>query len=244
MNSIRSIVLASALAASVCAPAFAAAPATPATPSDIQALPSITLSAQAQVKVPTDEMVVLLRVEKDGTNLGALNDAVLQELQDALTRAKAVSGVHAQLGSVHTRQTYTPQGQANGWHVQGNIMLDSKKLKELGDLTGKLSTKLQLGSVSFRLSAERRRELEQDLLKDAAQAFRGKAKAAAVALGYSEFVIKDVNISQATIGGDVPMPVPMYAKAMSASAMNASAVPQDAGETEVGVTLSGSVGLR
>jgi len=242
MNSIRTIVLASTLAVSACLPAFAAAPAVPPA-SDLQALPSVTLTAQAQVKVPTDEMVVLLRVEKEGANLGALNEAVLQELQDALTRAKAVSGVHAQLGSVHTRQTYTPQGQANGWHVQGNIMLDSKKLKELGDLTGKLSTRLQLGSVSFRLSTERRRALEQDLLKDAAQAFRGKAQAAAVALGYSEFVIKDVSISQASTGGDVPMPVPMYAKAMSASARTVT-VPEDAGETEVGVTLSGSVGLR
>jgi predicted secreted protein len=242
MNTIRTIALASALAASVSLPAFAAPSVPPA--SDLQALPSVTLSAQAQVKVPTDEMVVLLRVEKEGANLGALNEAVLQELQDALTRAKSVSGVHAQLGSVHTRQTYTPQGQANGWHVQGNIMLDSKKLKELGDLTGKLSTRLQLGSVSFRLSAERRRALEQDLLKDAAQAFRGKAQAAAVALGYSDFVIKDVSISQASTGGELPMPVPMYAKAMSASVRTAAAVPEDAGETEVGVTLSGSVGLR
>lgn len=244
MNPIRTLILASALASIVSLPASAAIPITPPTSTDIQALPSVSLAAQAQVKVPSDEMVVFLRVEKEGANLGTVNEAVLQELQDALTRAKAVSGVHAQLGSVHTRQTYTSQGQANGWHVQGNIVLDSKKLKDLGDLTGKLSTRLQLGSVSFRLSAERRRELEQDLLKDAAQAFRGKAKAAALALGYSEFVIKDVNISQASTGGDVPTPAPVYFKAMSASAMTATAVPQDAGETEVSVSLSGSVGLR
>lgn len=244
MNSVRSIVLASVLAAGACLPAFAADPSSPRVATDSQGLPSVSLTAQAQIKVPSDEMVVLLRVEKTGTNLGTLNETVLQELQDALARAKAVPGVHAQMGSVHTRQTYTPQGQVNGWHVQGNIVLDSKKLKDLGDLTGKLSTRLQLGNVSFRLSAERRRELEQHLLKDAAQAFRGKAQAAAVALGYSDFVIKDVSISQASTGGDGPMPVPMFAKAMSASAVGPTSVPQDAGETEVSVSLSGSVGLR
>jgi len=246
MNTILAIAFASVLAGAACLPATASQTTLPlpAAGATTEPLPSVSLTAQAQVKVPTDEMVVVLRMQKEGTNLGALNEAVLVELQEALSRAKAISGVHAQMGSVQTRQTYTSQGQASGWNVQGSILLDSKKLKELGDLTGKLSTKLQLGSVSFRLSAERKRELEQTLLKDAALAFRGKAQAAASALGYAEFVIKDVNISQASTGGDMPMPMPMYAKALSASTLTAAAVPQDAGETEVSVTLNGSVSLR
>lgn len=205
--------------------------------------PTVSLSAHASTKVPSDEMVVSLQVEREGTNLGALNQAVLAELQSALSQAKSISGVRARLGNVRTHQAYSPQGKPNGWRVHGEVVLDSKKLKELGDLTGHLSQKLQLSNVSFRLSAEKKLELEQSLLTDAAQAFRAKAQASAKALGYESFRIKEVNVSQAMEGGSSPV-MPMFAKSMAIREAAPASVPVEGGESEVSVTLSGSVTLR
>jgi len=216
-------------------PHFAGQPA-------IQAEPTVTLSAYASTKVPSDEMVVSLQVDREGTNLGALNQAVLSELQSALSQAKSVSGVRARLGNVRTHQTYSPQGKAIGWRVYGEVVLDSKKLKELGDLTGHLSQKLQLSSVAFRLSDEKKLELEQSLLTNAAQAFQAKAKASAKALGFETFRIKEVSVSQGMEGGRPVMP--MVADSMVMRKAVAASVPTEAGESEVSVTLSGSVTLR
>lgn len=239
----KSVVLAlSAFAFSAASHATSPSPLPIAVTTDGQAYPLVSLMAQASAKVPTDEMVVSLRSEKEGANLGSLNQSVLSELQAALNQAKAIPGVHARMGNVHTNQSYSPQGKLVGWRVQGDIVLDSNKLKELGDLAGQLSIKLQLSNVYFRLSAEKRLEVEQSLLEDAAQAFRKKAKASAVALGYETFSIKDVSVSQGQSGGE---PVtPMYAKAMMVREAASPSIAADAGETEVSVSMNGSVVLR
>ncbi len=198
----------------------------------------LNLSAQASVKAAADEMVVVLSVTRDGQGLGVLNQSVLAELQAARAQA-ATAGVNARLGNVSSTQTYSPQGKPWGWQVRGEVVLESRKLKELGDLAGQLSQRLALSGVSFRLSREKRLELEQALMEDAAKAFRQKAQAASLALGYAGFDLKEMSISEA--GSAVPrerLEVATFAKAA------AVALPSEGGEFDVSVSVSGSVALR
>ena len=211
-------------------------------PEAADARPALTLNAQASQKVATDEMVALLGVTREGTNLGALNQAVLTELQGALAQARQVAGVNGRLGAVQTQRTYSQKGEPNGWRVVGTLELDSRKLKELGDLVGALSLRLEMRGVSFRLSSQRTKELEEQLLVDAAKSFGQKARSLATSFGYAGYRLKEVSVSQARPGPDPGIAVPMMA--MKAQAMAPASMPAEGGEVELSVTMSGTVTLN
>jgi predicted secreted protein len=205
-------------------------------------LPTLTLDAQSKAVVANDEMQVAFAFEREGTDLGAMNQAVLQALSSAIADAKKVEGVKARMGSVQTNPNWTPQGKPSGWKVRGEVSFTSQNFTALGNLSGQLSQKLQFSGVSFKLSDEAKTTAERQLIRSAANAFRGKAQEAAVALGFKAFEMKDINLNNA--GNTIVRPVQMM-RAMRSDSMSASApVPAEGGESEVIVTFSGTVNLK
>lgn len=196
---------------------------------------SLTLQAQARATAPADEMVVVLRTVQEGVNLGAVNQRVLSQLQAAIQEAKGLPGVHARLGAVSTQQRYAPTtGTPDGWRVHGEVILDSSQLKELGELTGKLSQRLQLGDVSFRLSQQKQANLEAQLLQEVSVAFKEKAQLTTQALGFTGYRLGALHLSQSRQppAGIAPLTTMRAAPA---------ALPTEGGEQEMSVTLSGTV---
>ena len=116
-------------------------------------------------------------------------------------------------------------------------------LQQLSQLTGRLSEKLQLASVAFRLSSERRRIEEDRLLSEAAKSFQDKATQAATAFGFKSYQIRDLSLRPG--GNFQPRPVYMgrSAEAMPMAASAPPPVPTDGGESEVVVSVSGTVDL-
>jgi predicted secreted protein len=145
--------------------------------------PTLELNEQARASVSNDEMVIVMAAERDGPQVGALNDAVLSQLNAAIAEAKKVDGVKARLGNISTQPNYTRDGKQQGWKVRGEVVLESQRVSALGQLGGRLGERLQVSSVQFRLSTAKRRAQEQQLVTEAAQAFRAKAQQAAVAFG-------------------------------------------------------------
>lgn len=224
----RHPLLATVLTVSVAFSAVAAA-------NELPTVPSLALTAQSRVSAPADEMVVVLRAAQEGANLGTLNQRVLAQLQSAIREAQGVAGVRARLGAVSTQQRYAPStGAPDGWRVQGEVVLDSLRLKELGELTGKLSQHLQLGEVSFRLSQQKQLSLEAELLKEVTMAFRAKAQLTTEALGFAEYRMGSLQLSQSR-----PPAGPAPLMTMRASA--AVALPAEGGEQEMAATLSGTI---
>ena len=205
--------------------------------------PTLELNEQARASVANDEMVVMLAAERDGPQVGPLNEAVLSQLNAAIAEARRTEGVRARLGNVSTQPNYTREGKQQGWKVRGDIVLESDRVTALGQLSGRLSERLQLSSVQFRLSADRRRTEEQRLLTEAAQAFRAKAQQAAVAFGYRSYEMRALALQP----GRVPGPRPVMMARMGESGMVPAAppppVPDEGGESEVTVTVSGTVEL-
>lgn len=203
--------------------------------------PTLTLEASARTEVTNDEMVIRLAVEREGTDLNSINQFVLQSLNSGIEQAKKVSDVKATLGSLYTNQNWTPQGRPSGWKVRGEIVLQSKNLAGLGQLAGDLSARMLLAGVQFRLSAEARAQAEKRLLVEAANAFRNRAKEASLALGFKDFAMKDLNLSN----GFNVIVRPLLARAEMAMAKTASAaVPTESGESEVVLSFSGSIELK
>ena len=173
----------------------------------VAAAPTLQLDAKASATVANDEMVVVLAVERDGQQLAPINEAVVSQLNAAIAEARRVEGVRARLGSLSTFPSFTREGKANGWRVRGEVVLESRMLQQLSQLTGRLSEKMQLASVMFRLSSERRR-IEEDGIFQARPVYMGRS-----------------------------------ADAMPISASAPPPVPTDGGESEVVVSVSGTVDL-
>jgi predicted secreted protein len=207
--------------------------------------PTLTLDAQAKSLVANDEMQVIFAVERDGNDLSAMNQTVLQALSSAINDAKKVDGVRARMGTVQTNPNWTPQGKPNGWRVRGEVSLSlqnsSQNFASLGNLAGQLAQKLQLSGINFKLSDEARTAAEKQLIKNAAGAFRAKAQDAASALGYKSFDIKEVNLNN---GNNVIIRQAPMMKAMRSDSMSAAPVPSEGGDSEVTVTFSGTVNLK
>jgi predicted secreted protein len=203
--------------------------------------PTLTLDAQAKALVANDEMQVIFAVERDGNDLSAMNQTVLQALAAAISDAKKVEGVRARMGTVQTNPNWTPQGKPNGWRVRGEVSLSlqnsSQNFASLGNLAGQLAQKLQLSGINFKLSDDARTAAEKQLIKNAAGAFRAKAQDAASALGYKSFDIKEVNLNN---GNNVVIRQAPMMKAMR----SAAPVPSEGSDSEVTVTFSGTVNLK
>jgi predicted secreted protein len=206
----------------------------------LSAAATLTLEASAKTQVNNDEMVVMLAIERDGNDLAALNQAVLQALNSGLDEAKKVAQVKARLGSVSTNPNWNAQGRPSGWKVRGEIILTSGNLAGLGKLAGDLSQRLQLGSIQFRLSDEARNMAEKKLLLEAANAFRARSKEAATALGFNSYTIKDLNLNN---GYNVTVR-PMAMARGKMETMSSAPVPTESGESEVQVTFNGSIDLK
>jgi predicted secreted protein len=208
-----------------------------------RAAPTLQLDAMASATIANDEMVVVLAVERDGQQIAPINEAVVSQLNAALAEARRVEGVRARLGSLSTFPNFTREGKSNGWRVRGEIVLESRMLEQLAQLTGRMSEKMQLASVSFRLSSERRRIEEDRLLSEAAKSFQSKATQAATAFGFKSYQIRELSLRP---GGKV-QPRPVYmgrsADAMPMAASAPPPVPTDGGESEVAVSVSGTVDL-
>lgn len=246
MNPNRRLAVLAARAAAACAaslmlglmgpqPAMAASPPT--------STPTLQLDAMASATIANDEMVVVLAVERDGQQIATLNEAVVSQLNAAIAEARRVDGVRARLGSLSTYPNVTREGKPNGWRVRGEVVLESRMLEQLSQLTGRLAEKMQLASVAFRLSSERRRIEEERLLTQAAKSFQNKATQAATAFGFKSYQIRELALRPG--GNFQPRPVYM-SRSAEAMPMGASApppVPTDGGESEVVVSVSGTVDL-
>lgn len=202
------------------------------------AQPTLNLSADATSKVTNDEMVVTLSIERAGLDSAPLTDAVLGALSDAVREAKTVAGINARMGNVSTNPNWD-QNKKIGWQVRGELTLNSKDMKALSTLASKLSQKLQLSGVSFRLSDDLRSTEEARLIKVAAGNFKNKAKAATTAFGYADYSLNELTLGQS--GYNMP-PRPMMS-VMSMKAERAS-IPVEGGDSEVSVTVTGKIELK
>jgi predicted secreted protein len=207
-----------------------------------QAGPVLALDAQARAAVANDEMVVVLAVERDGVQVGPLNDAVLSQLNAAIAEARGVEGVKARLGTVYTQPNSTREGKTQGWRVRGEVVLESTRMVALAQLGARLGERMQLAGVQFRLSSERRQAEEKRLIAEAARAFRTRAADAAAAFGFAGYEIKELALRS---GGNPPGPRPMAAMARGGGADVAAApLPTEGGDSDVVVGVSGSVELK
>ena len=225
----------SALVAAIAAAAVSAVQAAdPPVPQNV-----LSLNASASIEVSQDLLSVTFTVTRDGADAGAVQAALKQALDTALTEAKKVAKpkeVEVQTGNFSLYPRYGNKGAISGWQGSTELVVEGKDMSTIAQLSGRITT-MTIGRVGYGLSREAREKVEADVTAQAIAVFRAKATEMSKQFGFGGFTIREINVSTNEGGGAMP-------KAMmraNAAPMAAEALPVEAGKGDVTATVSGSV---
>lgn len=177
-----------AVAAIVAQPVFAQTQAPAASPAPAEAAanrsPELSLQATASSEVKQDTVRIALAAEVEGADQPATGKKLSALLDDVVKRARDTKGVEVRTGNYNVWPNTGSKGKIAGWRGQGEVILESKDFEAAAALASKLSDKTAISSISFSLSRAAREAEERKLLKEAAQAFKDRALAAANAFDF------------------------------------------------------------
>ena len=199
----------------------------------------VELQAEAQREVPNDLMVAQLFVEETNANPAVLAAAINRSVAEALKIAREFASVKVHTGNNQTSPVYAPRSnQLQGWRARAELRLETRDFAAGSALIGKLQATMQLGGVSFSVSPEARKAVENELIAEAIAAFRGRAEIAQKALGGRAFKVQRINLGSGLSGP--PPRLMMQARGM-ADAAAAAAPPAEGGASTLSVNVSGAV---
>lgn len=200
----------------------------------------VHLGESARADIENDLLVAVLFAQAEGRDPAVPADEVNRLMDWALNLAGSHPEVKAQTLNYQTNPVYN-KDKIRTWRVRQSLRLESRDSRVLGDLVGKLQESLQMESLSYQVSDERRRSHTDALTETALQRFEARAHHVAKTLGRSGYRIVQIRIDDA---GRPPMPV---ARGMMFEAAMADAAPApariEAGTSEIGISVSGEIEL-
>lgn len=198
----------------------------------------VELQAEASREVQNDLMTANLYAEASDPSAAKVADQLNRVTAEALKTAGAEKAVRARSGYSQTYPVNDRNGKVTGWRGRSEIRLESKDARAMAALIGRLQSSMQLSAVSFSVSPELRRQVENELINEAVAAFRARADIAAKAIGGRAFKIRRIGLSA---GGGGPVPRPMLARGMAAQSAEVAAPVFEAGTSVVNVVAAGTV---
>ncbi|MGD8843334.1 MAG: SIMPL domain-containing protein [Gammaproteobacteria bacterium] len=198
----------------------------------------VSFQVAAQREVLNDRAVATLSASAEDNNPANLAGQINDAMTWALKQVKVRSGVASRSGAYRTYPVYDDRRIVR-WRGSQELRLESGDMERLAQLIGKLQERLQVQSMQFLISADKRQEVEAGLTQEALGAFRQRADLICKALGASGYRLMDISV---TTGGHRP-PVPVYAEAVAAgrAALATPAIEQGTGT--VTVQVSGRIQL-
>ncbi|WP_280155736.1 SIMPL domain-containing protein [Piscinibacter sp. XHJ-5] len=199
----------------------------------------VNLSATASVEVTKDLMSVTLSTTRDGPDANAVQTALKQALDAALTEARRAAKpgqVDVQTGNFSLYPRYTNKGVMAGWQGSAELLVEGRDMPAIAQLVGRINS-LTIQRVAYGLSRELRERSEAEVTAQAIARYRAKAAEYATHFGYSGYTLREVsvNASEPPVG-----PIPMM-RAQAMAMKEDAALPVEAGKAPVTVSVTGTV---
>ena len=199
----------------------------------------VRLQSQQSESVSNDTMHVTLQTYAEMQDPARLAARINQEMEWALANAQEVEGVKVSTGSYQTWPV-TRKEVTTGWRGQQTLILESRDTEVLSRLTGQLQEKLQIKSMNFTVSDEKRVAVENRLIDIALNAFKERARIVGDNLKADGYRIVEVNVGTTT----QRPPVMYQARMATLSSAAGEAVAVEGGESDVRVTVNGTIELH
>ncbi len=198
----------------------------------------VNLTAEATQETDNDTLVAVLAAQQEGSDPAALSDRVNRLMGEAIDEARQEPEIKLQTLGYQTSPRYQEQ-RLIGWRVKQSLRLESRKSEKLSQLISRLQSKLTLESISYSVSDERRRTVEEALISQALEAFQRRAQLVTERLGRQSYRLVEMHINTSSQA----VPMRMRASMMSMEAKQASP-SLEAGTQTLRVQISGRIELQ
>ncbi len=200
----------------------------------------VSFAVERSREVANDQLTAVIGVTHEDADPAKLADRINRDMSWALEIARGRKGVEVKSGGYHTVPIQDPdKRRLRHWRGSQDIILESGDPRAVTDLLGELQARLQLRSIAFGVSPERRRSVEDELIDEALTAFRERAGRVSRNLGASGYGIVQIRVDT----GPPMRPVPMRALGR-AEAMSMAAPALEAGSSRVQVGANGTIELE
>lgn len=199
----------------------------------------INLTAEASQETDNDTLVAILAAQQEGSDPAALSDSVNRLIAEAIEAAREEPEIKLQTLGYQTSPRYQQQ-RLIGWRVKQSLRLQSQNGEKLSRLISRLQSKLALESISYSISDERRRQVEESLISQALEAFQQRARLVTKQLGRKDYRLVEMHIRNSS---QPVQPMRMRAGMMSMEAKVASP-SLEAGTQTLRVEINGRIELQ
>ena len=197
----------------------------------------VNLRVEQTREVSNDVMVVVMQAAAQKNSSAEAARSVNEVMAWADRIISEDQRISHQTLNYQTRPIYQNK-TITGWSASQQLQLQSQDIEALTTMAGTLQQKLQIGSMRFQVSTDRRAEELETLVVEALEAFRGKAELVTRTLKASDYRL--VNLSIDENGGPRPYHAVVQAEAM---AMRAAPPSVEAGDSKLQVSVTGSIQL-
>jgi predicted secreted protein len=203
----------------------------------------VSLNTSATVELPRDLMTLVMTVTRDGSDAAAVQAQLKQALDAALNEARKAARpgqVDVQTGNFSLFPRYGQRGTITGWQGNAELVVEGRDMPAISQLAGRINT-MTVARVGYGLSREAREKVEAEATAAAVERFRSRAADMARLFGYTNWVVREVNVTSA----DAAPPQPMFrARAANADmALASEPLPVEAGKGSITIGVSGTVQL-
>jgi len=197
----------------------------------------VSFQVERSHEVTNDWMQAVVGITDEDADSSRLADRINATMTKALATAKRADGVKVKSGGYSTHPVHE-NGKLRRWRASQDLILESSDVEAVTKLVGTLQSELQLRSIAFSVSPERRRGVEDELVAEVLAAFRARAEIVRQSLGARGYEIVQISIN--TQGGVQRRQLPMMAMEMaSASQVRAPAV--EGGSSRIEVHANGTI---
>lgn len=187
--------------------------------------------------VDNDRMQAVLSITAEDDSAARLADQVNRTMDWALMTAKTRAGIEVRSGGYQTYPVYG-QNKIRHWRASQELLLEGSDFAALSGLIGQLQERLQVTSINFSVSPNRRSAAEDELIAQALDAFKQRAELVRKQFAVKGYRIVDVSINT---GGGVPVPM-RHAFAMESNSVTSPTV--EAGTSTLTVNVGGLIELQ
>ncbi|NND92972.1 MAG: SIMPL domain-containing protein [Granulosicoccus sp.] len=202
-----------------------------------------SLSSEASADVDNDLMIASLVVQQEDKDPAVLADKVNSTMAWAVDLLRPYSTLKVKTRDYQTYPRYdTSQSRRLiGWRATQTLQLETDDFEVAGKAIQTLQEKLQVQGIRLTVKPATRKAAADDLIDEALNAFKERARLIQKNMGASAFKVLEVNVQSDQGNG------PMFnARAEMADVMRSSAVAEpvvEAGTSQVSVQVYGRVQL-